>query len=387
MRSDEDFVFYGQPASSDGSVRHAGDVAGGQRLTVEPSGVPGAIETVAITASIHEYAARGHSFAQVSDARIAVSVGGQAVAEYEVGPEVSAESALIFGELYRRGGQWKFRAVGQGYTTGLAGIATDFGVSIDEAPAPAAPAPPAPAASGVDFEKQRTVDLRKKVESKAPVLLEKFNAAAVSLEKKGLTGERAEVVLVLDVSGSSRPLFRNGTYQALIDRFLAAALLFDDNGTVDTWLFDTKLHESEPVTLDNRDGWTDRAIERKGIWGGTFYHPPIEEIAFNLTRGAKMPTYVAFITDGANADRRDTEKAITKAASYPAFFQFMAVGRENDFPQLQKLDELTGREVDNAGFFAVQEPARVSDADFYDLVMTEFPAWLKAARGAGILGR
>lgn len=385
VRSDEDFVFYNQPASPEGSVRHAGSLpGGGDRLTVDTGRVPGAIERIAFTASIHDAAAKRQSFAQVRGARIAVLSAGAEVASYRI-EGLTTETGLVFGELYLRSGQWKFRAVGQGYSTGLAGIATEFGISIEDEPAPAPAAAPAPA---VDFNKQRAVDMRKKVESQAPVLLKKFDAATVSLEKTGLLSERAEVVLVLDVSGSSRPLFRNGSYQELVDRFLAAALLFDDNGTVDTFLFDDELHDAEPVTMENRDGWTDRQLERRDIWGLTHYAPPIEAIARDLRRGNRMPSYVAFITDGSNQDQRPTQKALKEASGLPAFFQFMAIGRENDFPFLQRLDELTGREVDNAGFFAVgvDEVKSMPDSTFYDKVMKEFPDWLRDARRAGILG-
>jgi len=372
VRSDDDFIFYNQPASADGTVRHAGSLpGGGDRLVVDAGRLPAAIDRVAFTASIHT---PGRTFAEVNGARIAVLQNGAPVVSYAIGG-LSTETALVFGELYRRQGAWKFRAVGQGYSSGLKGIATEFGISVDDEPAPPA----------VDMHKQRAVDLRKKVESSSPVLLKKFDAAQVSLEKKGLLSERAEVLLVLDVSGSSRSLFRSGAYQELIDRFVAAALLFDDNGTLDTWLFDHRLHEAESITMANREGWTDRQLQRKDIWGMTEYAQPIEKIADGLVRGAKMPTYVAFITDGANHDKRATTQALKRASSLPAFFQFMAIGKEDDFPFLQRLDELTGREIDNAGFFALSDPKGISDDEFYDKVMIEFPDWLAAARRAGIL--
>jgi stress response protein SCP2 len=382
VRSDEDFIFYNQPASADGTVKHTGSLpSGGDRIVVDAGRLPGAIEKVAFTASIHS---TGHTFGQVNGAKIAVLQGGQPVVSYSISG-LSTETGLVFGELYRRQGAWKFRAVGQGYSTGLKGIATEFGISVDDDPAPASAPPPA-AAAPIDLHKKRAVDLRKQVESSSPVLLKKFDAAQVSLEKKGLLSERAEVLLVLDVSGSSRSLFRSGAYQVLIDRFVAAALLFDDNGTLDTWLFDHRLHEAESITMANREGWTDRQLQRKDIWGMTEYAKPIDKIADGLSRGSRMPTYVAFITDGANHDKRDTTKAIQRASGLPAFFQFMAIGKANDFPFLQRLDELTGREIDNAGFFAISDPQGISDDEFYDKVMIEFPAWLEAARRSGILG-
>lgn len=389
VRSDADMVFYNQPASPDGSVRHLGAAArGGQRLEVDAASVPADIDRIAFTATIHDAAAKGHSFSQASALAISVLADGATVADFPLSG-LTTETGLIFGELYRRQGAWKFRAVGQGYDTGLAGIATEFGIAIDDAPADAptpAPTPPAPPPPTIDMNKQRQVNLRKMVSDKSPVLLQKFDAATVSLEKRGLSGERAEVILVLDVSGSSRPLFGNGSYQELVDRFLAAALLFDDNGTIDTLLFDHRVHDAEPVTVANREGWTDRTTKRKGIWGTTKYAPPLERIAEGLTRGATMPTYVAFVTDGGNSDRKAAAEVVLRASGLPMFIQFMAIGRESDFPFLQKLDELTGREVDNAGFVAVEDVKAMSDEDFYARVMSEFPAWLTAARKTGILG-
>lgn len=399
VRDDNDFVFYNQPTSREGSVRHAGSIpSGGDRLIVNAPAVPDVIDRVAFVASIHDAAAKRQSFAQLPRLSIRVLSGGAPVASYSISG-LTSETGLIFGELYRRQGAWKFRAVGQGYDSGLTGIATDFGISVDDAPSPppppasappppppSPPPPPPPPAPKIDLNKQRQINLRKTVSEKSPVLLKKFDAASVSLEKRGFLGERAEVILVLDVSGSSRPLFRNGSYQELIDRFLAMALLFDDNGTVDTVLFDHRVHEGEPVTLANREGWTDRAINRKGIWGATSYAPPIEQIARGLKRGARLPTFIAFITDGGNSDRRNAADAVRRASALPMFIQFMAVGREEDFPFLQKLDELTDRFIDNAGFFAIERVAAMSDEAFYDKVMTEFPSWLAAARETGVVG-
>ena len=98
-----------------------------------PGRLPGAIDKVAFTASIHS---AGQTFSQVGGAKIAVLQGGQPVVSYAISG-LSTETGLVFGELYRRQGAWKFRAVGQGYATGLKGIATEFGISVDDDPAPA----------------------------------------------------------------------------------------------------------------------------------------------------------------------------------------------------------------------------------------------------------
>lgn len=157
VRSDEDFVFYNQPRHPSGLVRHLPkrSVPEGLTDTVEADlgGLDRSVEQVVVAAS-----SDGATFAQVHDLRIllydATVPGGEPLAVFDVQPETGEETAIICGELYRRGDGWKFRAVGQGYPTGLVGLATDFGISVDEAapepdpvPAQTAPAPvPAPAA-------------------------------------------------------------------------------------------------------------------------------------------------------------------------------------------------------------------------------------------------
>lgn len=153
VRSDDDFVFYNQPAHPSGAVRHEGKrtAAAGvtDTLSVDLARVEGAIERIVLAAS-----ADGGTFGQVPGLYIEVTdaVSGQAVARFD-SPGATVETAFVLGEFYRRQGGWKFRAVGQGYSSGLEGLATDFGITVDKpqhaAPPAAArpvtpPPPPAP---------------------------------------------------------------------------------------------------------------------------------------------------------------------------------------------------------------------------------------------------
>ncbi|NEB58993.1 Tellurium resistance [Streptomyces diastaticus] len=150
VRSDGDFVFYNQPAHSSGAVRHEGKRDVGGRVTdtllVDLGRVEPAIETVILAAS-----SDGGSFGQVPDLYIEVRDAARdtVVARFD-NPGATVETAFVLGEFYRRQGAWKFRAVGQGYGSGLEGLATDYGISVDEPqhtppPAPQAPvSPPAP---------------------------------------------------------------------------------------------------------------------------------------------------------------------------------------------------------------------------------------------------
>ncbi|MER5180628.1 TerD family protein [Streptomyces sp. NPDC002896] len=146
VRSDDDFIFYNQPAGPGVSYRSGGGT-GPDAITVDTAAVPPGIEKIVVTASPD---AAGQTFQGIEPtATIRNADDGSVIATFTP-PQLGAETALVIVEIYLRNGAWKARAVGQGYANGLAGIATDFGVTVEEepaqAPAPAAPVqtPPAP---------------------------------------------------------------------------------------------------------------------------------------------------------------------------------------------------------------------------------------------------
>ncbi|XQE79429.1 TerD family protein [Streptomyces microflavus] len=149
VRSDEDFVFYNQPRHPSGLVRRLPkrSVAEGLTDTIEADlgALDASVDQVVIAAS-----SDGDAFQQVPDLRIllfdAALADGEPLAVFDVRPETGEETAIICGELYRRGEGWKFRAVGQGYPTGLIGLATAFGISVDDSEAGGGPEEPAAAA-------------------------------------------------------------------------------------------------------------------------------------------------------------------------------------------------------------------------------------------------
>lgn len=143
VRSDADFVFYNQPAHASGAVRHTGKRPSGDLVTdtleVDLARTEPAVETIVLAAS-----ADGGAFGQVPGLHIRVldAASGAEIARFD-SEDATVETAFVLGELYRRQGAWKFRAVGQGYDSGLEGLATDYGITVDE-PGPAAAAPAAP---------------------------------------------------------------------------------------------------------------------------------------------------------------------------------------------------------------------------------------------------
>jgi stress response protein SCP2 len=168
VRSDDDFVFYNQPTAP--GVTHSASGAA-DTITVDTTAVPGDVDKVVVTASLD---APGATFAGTEPTGTVRDADGSAVLATFTPPRLGTETAVVVVEIYRRGSAWKLRAVGQGYANGLSGIATDFGVTVEEpAPAPAAaavapaataatptPAAPAPDGGKINLDKGR-VSLRK----------------------------------------------------------------------------------------------------------------------------------------------------------------------------------------------------------------------------------
>lgn len=137
-RGNSDLVFYGNLTSGDGTVRHLGDELTGdtagddETIKVDLAAAGADVDRIVFSASIYEGDKRGQSFGQVRKAYIRVvnDADGAELARYDLSEDASPEVAMVFGELYRNGADWKFRAIGQGYVSGLAGIALDYGLNV-----------------------------------------------------------------------------------------------------------------------------------------------------------------------------------------------------------------------------------------------------------------
>ncbi|MCX7095938.1 MAG: TerD family protein [Methylobacter sp.] len=138
VRSDNDFIFYNQTKSACGSVEHTGDNRTGagdgddESLVVLLDKVPADIQRVVFVVTIHEAETRKQNFGQVSHAfvRVVNKDSNSEVARYDLSEDASIETAMIFGEIYKHGAEWKFKAVGQGYAGGLAALARQYGINI-----------------------------------------------------------------------------------------------------------------------------------------------------------------------------------------------------------------------------------------------------------------
>ncbi|MFJ8848799.1 VWA domain-containing protein [Streptomyces sp. NPDC102437] len=425
VRSDDDFVFYNQPQHPSGAVSHLGKRTGSESLDVRLGALGPDVERVALCAS-----ADGGTFGQVPGLclRLLDAASGAELARFDIA--AGTETALVGGELYRRDGGWKFRAIGQGYADGLAGLATDFGIGVDEEPPAAGPGPhpastpapapaplfpppappswPAPERTGgggpgprlTKDEERLPVDMRKRLSLRKQQVL-------VSLSKHGVPQLRARVVLVLDASGSMGGLYRRGTVAGVAERMVAVAAQLDDDGRMQAWTFATNPARLPDLAVGDLPEWLGLHVRVGQTFGFGRRKPPrglvpgqvdmrtvgiqneeqkvIAEVrAFVRDRPVPDPTLVLFFSDGGVHRNREIEQELRAAAEEPVFWQFVGLGSSR-YGVLERFDTMPGRRVDNVGFFAVDDIERISDQELYDRVLSEFPSWLRAARQAGIL--
>lgn len=138
VRSDADFIYYNQLRSPEGAVEHTGDNRSGKGegddevIKIDLDKIPTGVEKVVFTVTIHDAAARKQNFGQITNAfiRVVNEESNVEIVRYDLAEDYSTETAMVFGELYSHNGEWKFRAVGQGYAGGLAAMCTQYGIVV-----------------------------------------------------------------------------------------------------------------------------------------------------------------------------------------------------------------------------------------------------------------
>lgn len=400
--SDEAYmVFYNQPASPKQEIRLVADVPDSQFL-VQLSRLPAQIDKLVFTAAIDP----AHSQTMRELGSLEFRLGEQVFALS--GLDFSGEKAVMIAELYRKDGDWRLGVNGQGFNGGLDALLVHFGGAV--APASAAPASaPAPA----------RISLEKRFEQQAPQLVSLAKIAGVSLAKNKLDRVRARVAFVLDASGSMYGQYDSGQVQQVVNRVFPLGVHFDDDEELETWAFARKSKQLSNVTFANfkhyvkkdAGGWQqwmsdlnagynnepavirdviahfsgltppDAVAEKKGLFSSKKSFPD----GFAPAIDARTPVFVLFISDGGVSHNQEIEFLIHWSSTLPIFWQFIGIGGSS-YGALEKLDALAGRHIDNANFFAIDDLRQISEAELYDRMMQEFPLWLKAARGKGMIG-
>ena len=369
VSGDADMVFFNQATAPGARLE-------GATLRLDLSALRAGADKVVLVASPER---AGASFAGIS---VALTVEHGAEAVHFSPSRLSTETVAVLAEVYRRDGAWKVRAVGQGYDSGLAGLATDFGVVVDDpgdrpgaAPAAAQAAPP-PAAPRVSFTKGE--------EKLPPPMREKLNLrkqqVALVLTKHRMSALRCRVVLVLDTSGSTGFLYSRGVFARAVERVAPIAAQVDDGAEMQAWAMGSKASRLDDVTIGELPGWiatyAGKRFSKAGF--GNNERAAVTAVSeYVASNPLDIPTLVLFFHDGGVTDNKGTEKALRAVDDAPVFWQFIGVGRSN-YGILQRLDTLTGRRYDNTGFFALDDIDQVSDEELYDRILAEFPSWMRS---------
>lgn len=228
--------------------------------------------------------------------------------------------------------------------------------------------------SAVDLakvEQHGGIDLRKKTE-----------AAGVALSKRGMAGIRAQVVMLLDYSGSMHMDYGNGNVQKLVERFLGFGLQVDADGSIPVIPFASRVLPTVDVSLENYKNIVQREIISKHSMGSTNLSDALKELK-KLAETTDAPIFCGIVTDGSPDDRDETTKLVCELANYPVFLKFLAL---YDVPYLSQLDDLGDdkRLLDNvdAKFFKRLDQ---SDEEFADMMADEWDGWVQLATNKGVL--
>lgn len=379
VRTDADLIFFNQPRSPEGAVV----LVDAAQVTVQLGAIPPDVERIALAVASDE---------PLGGRSIHTTLTAPGLTIVAPADGLTTERAAVLVEIYRRNGTWKVRSESAGWDAGFAALVREHGVVVDDEPTPtASPATPTTPTirmvkgeEKLSLEKRQVLDLRKREVHK--VLL-----------TKGVAGDRARVILVIDKTLSMRLLYQQGTVRRVVERMVPVATQLDDDGNLEAYLYGSGYAKLPDVTVDNADEWIATFIHLTGVHGGRMSAPidygkqiggvnkelPIMTAILDDVVD-RRPVLVLFFTDGGFHNKVPAiRRLITDAAAKPIFWQFVGLG-DNQFGVLTQLDTMTGRVVDNAGFFPVTDVDAQSDADLYRNVLAEFGDWLKAAKGLGI---
>ena len=407
MLSDDRYmIFYNQISSPNNEI-HFVSGNNNAKFYINLSKLPSNIDRLVFTASIDGNGTMGeiskHSFYLSQNNNIQISM-------VLLGTDFEEEKAIISVEIYRKD-EWRIVSIARGFNGGLSALLATFGGTEVFADTPKnknissnQSSQLASVAKYGKSEEELTQKAMAKVSlSKDKVNLEKhvvnLSKCIVSLSKESgvdLGSTNAKVVVVLDYSGSMSRLYSNGTVQHTISRLVPLGLTFDDNGSIDVYLFQDTYRKMADLNLSNYENYVRNVINTSHyIMGGTRYAPVLRAIieGDSCKRGSFLgfgrktvtiepivdngdATFILFITDGENTDRNAANEIIKKSSDMNVFIQFIGIGNQK-FSYLEMLDDIPGRKRDNTGFSKMEDLDKADDNELYTNVLKQFSRWLK----------
>lgn len=377
LTDDRYFVYFNQPASPEGAITLTGTPQQ-PTFVIDLDRLPGTVERLMFTAT-----SDSQPVSAMSSGTVRLSDTSGPLAEYGLA-RAGGEKALMLLELYRHSGEWRVAAIGQGFGGGLKALIEHFGGEVTDTPAPVVPPPALPVSPPPPSPVLSKLDLRKK-------------SVTVVLTKAGLQDVQARVMVVMDASGSMDKLYRSGTVQDTLERLIPVAMKLDDNEAMEFWYYASQfaqmgdLDEHSVIGLVGKSLPQNQSGQSAAVKALDFGNnePPVMRDVLDTHRAYQqqdrsagvttMPTLVLFLTDG-GIDvpiSSQIEQLIKSSTGEPLFWQFVGLGRSG-FGVLEKLDTLKGREIDNSGFFAVNDITKLSDDELYQRLLSQFAVWWKA---------
>jgi stress response protein SCP2 len=397
LSDDRYMVFYNQTSSPAKEITLEQGKSG-VTYHINLAKLPASINKLVFTASIDgDGAMSAISACAVNIGQGGLLGGGAKVRLALAGSDFHSEKAIILIEVYKKD-VWRLAAVASGFNGGLGDLLKAYGGEQldDAAPPPAPPVKTAPPVKLAPPPKPAPVkiSLEKKLEKSAPSLVSLAKPLKVSLEKHKLTDVTAKVGLVLDISGSMSGQYANGTVQKIVNKMLPVAVQFDDDGDLDFWYYGSEPRKMKSLNMKNYQ----KAVPKdwnalmSALGGGNdetkVMKLVMSEYSGNIFKKPDIPAFVIFVTDGGIATDSyggdSIESLLIKSSKAPIFWQFVGVGGWG-YGALEQLDTMSGRYVDNANFFALDDFNTVPDSELYDRLLGEFPSWLAEIKKKGML--
>ncbi|MFF2551282.1 VWA domain-containing protein [Nocardia sp. NPDC058058] len=364
VRNDSDLVFYNHPSQDGVSVS-------GTTVTADLPTVPRDVDKVVIAVSADPLQP-GAVFTSAPQLRI--SQTPSSTMRFEAPGFSGGETLVVLAELYRRGEGWKVRAVGQGYSTGLAGLAADFGVTIDDDESPSATVPfnGSPATSS----EVSAIDLTK-VERRAPALLAPAREASRALTDVGLAGRRAAVYLVLDHGVGMREFYESFAVQAFAERVLALSANLDDDGIVPVIFSGEREPFLEELSLENYRGRIGE-LHTQIDWGwGNVAYAMRQAVSHYQESGSREPAFIIAQVHGDPNDKAEIRALMQNSATLGVFWLFVGFG-PGKLAFYKNLNASASAKFTNAAFFNVgNNPGAVPGEKFYAGLVDAFGTWMR----------
>ncbi|MFB6831088.1 VWA domain-containing protein [Streptomyces hydrogenans] len=363
VRSDHDLVFYNHPAQDGVSVE-------GAAVTAELSRLPAGVHRVVVVVSADPLQP-GAVFTRAP--QLSISQNGVSAVVFTAPDFTSGETVVVLAELYRRGDGWKVRAVGQGYASGLAGLATDYGVDVDPEP----PTMPLPVQASTIPGQAIAVDLTK-LERQAPGLLAPARQASQALAARGITGRKAAVYLLLDHDWEMEELYESFAVQAFAERVLALSANLDDDGTVPVIFSSGREPFLEEIRLDNYRGRIGQ-LHTQVDWGwGNVADAMRRAVSHYQESGAVDPAFIVTQVGDEPWDKAEVRSMLQNTASLGIFWLFVGFGR-GKLAFYKNLNASASATFTNVAFYdASKTPGSVPDERFYTGLVDGFATWMQS---------